>query len=176
MNYLVVSCSLNPESKSKLLALSIKENIESREENVEFLDLAEKQIPFCDGDQVYSDPITAELGECISSADGIILCVPVYNYDVNAAAKNLIELTGRNWMGKIVGFACAAGGKGSYMSVMSVANSLMLDFRCHIVPRFVYALGDAFQGNAITDPEVINRVEELSIEMVRVTGSLSKDQ
>ena len=113
MNYLVVSCSLNPESKSKLLALSIKEN-------VEFLDLAEKQIPFCDGDQVYSDPITAELGECISSADGIILCVPVYNYDVNAAAKNLIELTGRNWMSKVVGFACAAGGKGSYMSVMRI--------------------------------------------------------
>ena len=91
MNYQVVSCSLNPESKSKLLALSIKENIESREENVELLDLAEKQIPFCDGDQVYSDPITAELSECISSADGIILCVPVYNYDVNAAAKNLIK-------------------------------------------------------------------------------------
>ncbi len=173
MNYLVVSCSLNPESRSKLLGLSIKENIESKGENVKFLDLAEKQIPFCDGDQAYSDPITAELGGCISSADGIILCVPVYNYDVNAAAKNLIELTGRNWMGKVVGFACAAGGKGSYMSVMSVANSLMLDFRCHIVPRFVYALGDAFQGNAITDPEVTERVQELSEEMIRVSASLA---
>ena len=68
MKYLVVSCSLNPESKSKLLAHSIKENIESREGAVEFLDLAEKQIPFCDGDQVYLEPITIELAECISSA------------------------------------------------------------------------------------------------------------
>ena len=172
MNFLVVSCSLNPESRSRLLALSIKENFESKEETVQFLDLAEKQIPFCDGDQVYSEPITDELAECISSADGIILCVPIYNYDVNAAAKNLIELTGRNWMGKVVGFACAAGGNGSYMSVMGVANSLMLDFRCHIVPRFVYALGDAFQGNAITDPELVERVEEISAEMVRVSKSL----
>ena len=73
MKYLVVSCSLNPESKSKLLAHSIKENIESREGTVEFLDLAEKQIPICDGDQVYLEPITIELAECISSADGIIL-------------------------------------------------------------------------------------------------------
>jgi len=173
MKCLVVSCSLNRESKSKLLGLSIKENIESREGTVEFLDLAEKQIPFCDGDQVYSEPITSELAESISSADGIILCVPIYNYDVNAAAKNLIELTGRNWMGKVVGFACAAGGKGSYMSVMSVANSLMLDFRCHIVPRFVYALGDAFQGSTITDSEVLERIEELSEEMIRVSEALS---
>ena len=77
MNFLVVSCSLNPESRSRLLALSIKENFESKEETVQFLDLAEKQIPFCDGDQVYSEPITDELAECISSADGIILCVPI---------------------------------------------------------------------------------------------------
>jgi FMN reductase len=76
-------------------------------------------------------------------------------------------------MGKVVGFACAAGGKGSYMSVMSVANSLMLDFRCHIVPRFVYALGDAFQGSEITDPEVIERVEELAEEMIQISESLA---
>ena len=112
----------------------------------------------------------------ISSAKGIILCVPVYNYDVNAAAKNLIELTGPSWMGKVVGFACAAGGHGSYMSVMGVANSLMLDFRCHILPRFVYALGDAFQGDSITDPTVTERIEELSNEKVRVTGALSTEQ
>ncbi|HIG85344.1 MAG TPA: NADPH-dependent oxidoreductase [Verrucomicrobia bacterium] len=176
MSYLVVSCSLNPESRSRLLAASIKKNIESKAENVEFLDLAENQIPFCDGAGAYSDPITVELVAAISSAKGIILCVPVYNYDVNAAAKNLIELTGPSWMGKVVGFACAAGGHGSYMSVMGVANSLMLDFRCHILPRFVYALGDAFQGDSITDPTVTERIEELSNEMVRVTGALSTEQ
>ena len=32
----------------------------------------------------------------------------------------------------------------SYMSVMAYANSLMLDFRCVIIPRFVYATGSAF--------------------------------
>jgi FMN reductase len=37
---------------------------------------------------------------------------------------------------KVVGFLCAAGGKSSYMSVMRLANSLMLDFRCLIIPHF----------------------------------------
>ena len=31
----------------------------------------------------------------------------------NAAAKNLIELTGKAWEDKIVGFACAAGANSS---------------------------------------------------------------
>ncbi|MDP6500219.1 MAG: hypothetical protein QF847_03295 [Candidatus Marinimicrobia bacterium] len=61
----------------------------------------------------------------------------MYNYDVNAAAKNLLELTGSGWNEKTVGFICNAGGDKSYMSVMSFANSLMLDHRCKIIPCFV---------------------------------------
>ena len=55
---------------------------------------------------------------------------------------------------------------------MSVANSLMLDFRCHIVPRFVYATGSAFQGDTITVPEIIERLNELSDDVYRVTEAL----
>ena len=59
----------------------------------------------------------------------------------------MIELTGSSWEDKIVGFLCAAGGTTSYMSVMAYANSLMLDFRCVIIPRFVYATGNAFDDD-----------------------------
>ena len=68
-------------------------------------------------------------------------------YDLNAAAKNFIELTGRAWTNKVVGFICAAGGKGSYMSVTSFMNSLMLDFRCIIIPRFVYTDASGFDDD-----------------------------
>ena len=100
------------------------------------------------------------------------MCVPIYNFDVNAAAKNLIELTGSSWSGKVVGFACAAGGKSSYMSVMGVANSLMLDFRAHIIPRFVYATGESFGEASVTDPDLQLRLKEFSDEMIRVTRAL----
>ena len=175
MSYLVLSCSLNPESKSWLLAESVNQSLGELSDQVEFLDLAQEKVPFCDGGEAYSDPTAIRLVESISSADGIVLCAPIYNFDVNAAAKNLIELTGRNWTDKIVGFACAAGGQGSYMSMMSVANSLMLDFRCHIVPRFVYALGSAFQGESITDPDILDRTKELAHEMFRVTEALKAE-
>jgi len=58
---------------------------------------------------------------------------------------------------------------GSYMSVMSFANSLMLDFRCLIIPRFVYATGNSFDGDKLSDSKVAKRIEQVIAELVRVT-------
>ena len=93
-------------------------------------------------------PSAKKLSTAVEEADGVIVAAPVYNYDVSASAKNMIELTGSAWEDKIVGFLCAAGGMSSYMSVMAYANSLMLDFRCVVIPRFVFATGDAFDDDA----------------------------
>ncbi len=172
MKYLVISCSLNPDSRSRLLAGAVHDHLDGAGEEVELLDLQETGMPLCDGDGVYAEPAVGELGERVRGADGILMAVPIYNYDVNAAAKNLIELTGRAWTDKVVAFACAAGGQGSYMSVMGVANSLMLDFRCHVVPRFVYATGDAFQGDEVVGEDVRERLAQVADELRRVTGSL----
>ena len=84
----------------------------------------------------------------------------------------MIELTGSAWENKIVGFVCAAGGAASYMSVMSYANSLMLDFRCVIIPRFVFATSEAFDGENITDKNITARIEQVADEMVRFTKGL----
>ena len=90
------------------------------------------------------------------------------NYDANAAAKNFIEITGQAWQNKVVGFLCAAGGEKSYMSIMSIANSLMLDFRCVIIPRFVYVSDDT-----VADEAVVERIHELADELVRFTTNLN---
>jgi FMN reductase len=60
----------------------------------------------------------------------------------------------------------------SYMSVMAYANSLMLDFRCVIIPRFVYATGDAFDGENMTDKKISERIEQVADELVRFTKAL----
>jgi len=72
----------------------------------------------------------------------------------------------------VVGFLCAAGGNSSYMAVMAYANSLMLDFRTVIIPRFVYATGDAFKGDEIVDKEMVTRIEQAGDELVRFTQAL----
>jgi FMN reductase len=165
MSYLIISSSLNPKSRSRLLALIAFNELKNMGASVEWLDLADYSIPLCDGDATYNNTEVKGLKDIIQNAKGVLFAVPIYNYDVNAAAKNLIELTGDAWSNKIVGFLCAAGGKGSYMSVMSLANSLMLDFRCLIIPRFVYTVSEDFKEDDMTDSKVQVQVKELAKEL-----------
>ena len=172
MKLLVISCSLNPESRSRLLAKEIIKYLGQDELEVDAMDLRKIQIPFCDGTGSKFSDTVKDINERIKSSNGIVLSVPIYNFDVNAATKNLIELTGASWSGKVVGFACAAGGKSSYMSVMGIANSLMLDFRAHILPRFVYASGESFEKDRVSDTNTMTRLQEFSEEMIRVAQAL----
>ena len=70
-----------------------------------------------------------------------------------------------------MGFICAAGGKGSYMSPMSFMNSLMLDSRCIIIPRFVYADKTCFSNEEITK-ETKDRIEALVNKSIHLSKAL----
>lgn len=171
-SFLVISTSGNPDSNSRRMGRIAFRHLEHAKVEPAWLDISELNLPLCDADSCYTEPGAKKVSKAIGAADGILLATPVYNYDVAAAAKNLVELTGSAWEEKVVGFLCAAGGMSSYMSVMAFANSLMLDFRSIIIPRFVYATGRAFEGDDLKDKEVGQRIEELADELVRFTKAL----
>jgi FMN reductase len=170
--YLVVSTSGNPDSNSRHLGRVAFAHLQKRGVNCAWIDINEMDLPLCDADKCYGMPGSKKLSAAIEAADGILVAAPVYNYDVAAAAKNMIKLTGSAWEDKIVGFLCAAGGEASYMSVMAYANSLMLDFRCVTIPRFVFATGEAFDRENIADQKITDRVEQVANELVRFTKAL----
>lgn len=174
--YLVISASLNPKSRSKALAEVAHAELKSHTQaEVELLDLQEISLPTCDGGACYAAETVQTLSRAVTAADGILIATPIYNYDVNAAIKNVVELTGKAWTEKIVGFVCAAGGHVSYMAPMGLANSLMLDFRSLILPKFVFATGKAFdENNQLVDQEIRDRVKELSQRLIFVVEALRK--
>jgi NAD(P)H-dependent FMN reductase len=137
----------------------------------EMLCLRESPLPMCDGDAAYEDPRVAPMTAKIRAARVIVIATPIYNYDANAAAKNLVELTGSAWEDKIVGFLCAAGGPLSYMSVIGLANSLMFDFRCIILPRFVYATSNDFDGEKIASTEINRRIRQFAEASMRLQNT-----
>ncbi|KAA3600451.1 MAG: NADPH-dependent oxidoreductase [Calditrichaeota bacterium] len=173
MNYIIFSCSLNPNSKSYILAKTTYEVLKEQNHNVELIDLRNFELPFCNGTDIpKSHPNVRMLQGKIETADGILIAVPIYNFDINSALKNLVELTGRVWSEKTLGFLCSAGGFASYMSVMSFANSMMLDFRCLIIPRIVYATGSAFENGVVVDQTILERIDQLVRRFTNVTIAL----
>lgn len=173
MKFLVLSCSHNPESRSRELSRIAFARLQALGAEAAWLDLRTFSLPMCDGAEAYSHPQVQTIGAQISAADGLLVATPVYNFDVNAAAKNLLELTGSSWAGKVVGFLCAAGGQSSYMSVMPFANSLMLDFRCLILPRYVYAPDAETADPNYGEAAITKRIDELARELIRVTTALN---
>lgn len=144
---LIVATSLSSTSRSRILAHLAAEKLARADVPCALLDLNETPLPFTGSDAAWGDPEVARAKALTKAATHLLFAVPVYNYDVNAVAKNYIEHMGKDALeGKTVGFLLSAGGAGSYMAVMPFANSLMLDFRCWIVPRFLYVSKDLEAG------------------------------
>jgi FMN reductase len=173
MAFLVFSCSLNPRSRSRILAHGALNRLEAAGLEADFIDLQTLSLPFCDGSSCFQHPDVIDLKRRVAECEGAIIAVPVYNFDANAAAKNLIELTGDAWKEKVVAFLCAAGGQTSFMSIMGLANSMMLDFRSVVVPRFVYANEDEVMGEQIVDAKTRERLEEVVTTLVRFARALN---
>ena len=147
--------------------------LRARGVDVELVDLREWDLPLCDGADSYDHPSVQPLSEKIANASAVLVSSPVHNYDVNAVAKNLVEMTGSAWKDKPVGFLCAAGGQNSYMSPIGLANSLMFDFRSLIIPRFVYATDEDFEADDTLIGPMQVRVEGLAGAAVDLARALA---
>lgn len=173
MQVVVLSSSLNPRSRSRLLARGAEASLRTHGVEPRWLDLADYSLPVCDGGSSYGHPDTLAVNGILEPASAVVVATPVYNYNMAASLKNAIELGGSKiWSGKVVAFVCAAGGGSSYMALTSVANSLMLDFRTVILPRFVYATGAAFDDHGLVDSAVKERLDQLASDLIAVARAL----
>ena len=169
--YLIISASLRSVSLSRVMAETLRETYVKLGVSHQLVDLREYVLPLCDGEDAYEHPHVTTLSAMVEAARVIIVATPIYNYDANATTKNLVELTGSAWENKTVGFLCAAGGASSYMSIMSLANSLMLDFRCLIIPRFVYAKGEDFISKKQPTADLAARILALAEASVKIRNA-----
>lgn len=160
LRFTVISCSRDPHSRSRALAKQARQRLEAAGHAVTLLDLRERPLPGFDNDQAYDDANFAAYHQAIRSADGVLLAVPVYNWGVGGAAKNLVELTGSTdaargldsaWFDQLVTFLVAGGLPHSYMAHTNFAASLTLDFKCVLNPYHVYATGRDWTGDDLSE-------------------------
>lgn len=169
MNVAIINANLSPGGKPAQLAEALAADFTAAGHEARLFSLAEWDLPACDGALCYKNEKTIALTAELAKAEALVLVSPVYNYDFNAAAKNLIELTGYSWKGKAVALVCTAGADRSYLAPLGFMNSLAVDYRCIVSPRYVYATRADFNAdNTIPDDGEIRRrllflVKELEI-------------
>ena len=147
LSVLVVSCSLDPMSQSRLLAFDAARRLEDSGAYVELVDLRELVLPAFDNAQAHDHAGVIRLKQAIVRADAVVIAAPVYNWSLGSAAKNMVEITGATgeigrkaaWFDKFVTFLCAGGLQHSYTAYTALASSMTLDFKCIINPYMVYA-------------------------------------
>jgi NAD(P)H-dependent FMN reductase len=165
----IISSSLSAASNSRILATEALKSALLLGIEAKVVDLRDFPLAACDGEESFAHPNVEELTSILRGSRAVIFASPIYNYDVSSALKNLIEHVGSELTDKVVGFMGAAGGERAYMSPVQFLNSIMLDFRSIIVPRFVYASRDAFHDGALIGDGIRARIEDL----VRQTDQLS---
>lgn len=174
MKFLIIGTSLNPESNSQLLAQEAFKYIKGKGD-VELLDLRKiERLPFCHGLKEVRPPFVMELMEKVKNAHGVLIATPVYDYSMTGGTKNFVEITREGWEDKIVAVVSASGGIRSYMALTPLMNSLMLDFRCVIVPNFVHAPGDNFTEEKGINEDVLKRVQGTAQRLIDFTYALKK--
>ena len=50
---------------------------------------------------------------------------------------------------------------------------MMLDFRCYIIPKFVFATKNDFEEDKIVNSDIKNRIKELGSELIRASKALN---
>lgn len=174
MNYVIISTSLNENSHGRILAREIKNRLTAKGASINFIDIQDYNLPMCGSKDCNEHPEVQKLMKIIEQADGIIMAVPIYNYNVAASAKNFLELTGKAWSQKVVGLLCAAGGDMSYMAALPFIGGLLIDFRCIVVPRYVYANKSAFSEDhtEVINKKIHERLDGLAYEFTNLAEAL----
>ena len=80
MYILVVSSSLDPQSRSRQIAKLCIDELQSLGRQVKFVDLAEFNVPNFDNDKIYKTEQYKELHKLTAEAGGLVLCSPIYNW------------------------------------------------------------------------------------------------
>lgn len=183
MNITVLSCSLDPHSRSRWLAGRAVQIVEARGHRVTLIDLRDHgDLPPFDNDLAFRHPLYELAHGAIATADGIVIAAPVYNWSLGSAAKTLIELTGATgtegrrsaWFDKLVTFICAGGLPHSYMAFGATALSLMLDFKCIVNPYQVYATERDWSPEGEPSERLAARLNQALDVKLELAESLSK--
>jgi NAD(P)H-dependent FMN reductase len=137
MNALVVSTALRPGSHTLTAARIVQWRLETDGFAVDLADLASGQLPQPEAAGSLPDKTVREMVGRVKRAALVVICFPVSGNQPNYPAQDFVKITNEAWKGKVVSFVASATDDCSYLASLPLANSLMVDHQCLVVPHFL---------------------------------------
>ena len=171
MRIVTINGSLRPGSSTgSALSIAAAGAIAAGAE-VEILNLASFDLPFCDGraDESSYGGDTVRLSESVATADGLLLGTPNYHGSVAGVLKNALDLLGPDAIrDKLVGLVATARGDAGAMNTLNHMRHICRWMNAWVIPVEVSIPGahDAF------DPDGMPTRDGLHTELTRLGGEL----
>ncbi|MGG1661969.1 NADPH-dependent FMN reductase [Brevibacillus sp. NRS-1366] len=149
------------------------------EVEVEFLDLSEYDVQFCDGrDPATYTGDTKKVIDIVSAADFYIIGTPIFQGSFTGALKNLFDLVHPQALRhKVMGFVATGGTYQHFLVIENQLKPIAGYFRAFVAPSYVYAHNDHFnKQNEIVDQEVLDRMTDLANEVVFMQKALKGER
>ncbi|MGG3468678.1 NAD(P)H-dependent oxidoreductase [Neobacillus pocheonensis] len=164
-------------AKTGILVRKVLDEVKQKhpEIEVEYLDLMDYEIQFCDGrnPSAYSED-TKTVIEKVSTADFYIIGTPIFQGSIPGPLKNLFDLIHPNdFRNKVMGFVANGGTYQHYLVIENQLKPIAGYFRAFVAPGYVYANNEHFnQKNEIVDADLLQRISILADEVVHMQKSL----
>jgi NAD(P)H-dependent FMN reductase len=168
MKTTIISSSLAPDSRSFILCIEAKKQLEAKGVEVTLLDVRELDLALV----FQGEGNLAPLIEAITSADNIIFGMGVHNYSISDSLKALLDRTGKELTSKFYGLLCAAGGIRSFLAPMQVTQICLNQWHMMQFPQVVYATGADFEGSEIKSEDVKERLTSFVEGFVEIGSKL----
>ncbi|MEI8135422.1 MAG: NAD(P)H-dependent oxidoreductase [bacterium] len=165
--------SMRPKSATAFLIHQSLEAAKLRGGEIDFYDIAEHQLPFCDGredESTYPDSVH-EFKELVRNANGIIIGSPEYHNSITGSLKNALDFcSSRDFDHKIIGLIGVAGGAMGAPHAISHLRTIMRGVSAWVVPHQVSISnsGKMFAGDGIlADPSLDRRLKKLGDDVAK---------
>lgn len=148
------------------------------EVEVEFLDLSEYDVQFCDGrDPATYTGDTKKVIDSVANADFYVIGTPIFQGSFTGALKNLFDLVPPQALRhKVMGFVATGGTYQHFLVIENQLKPIAGYFRAFVAPSYVYAHNDHFnKQNEIVDQEVLDRIADLAKEVVFMQKALKEE-
>ncbi|MCH6266439.1 NADPH-dependent FMN reductase [Neobacillus citreus] len=139
--------------------------IHNPELEIEFLDLRDYQIEFCDGRPIsnYTGD-TKKVIDQMMGADGYVFGTPIFQGSFSGAFKNLIDLIPPTaFKHKVMGFVTTGGNNQHFLVAENQLKPLAGYLNGYVVPKTIFAHNSQFNDkNEVADLQLLETINDFS--------------